>query len=169
MRLLGAILIMASAALGCAALLREKKKSQEDCRSLADALELLRGELSFVGIPLNQGIERARAHAHGAGKEFLAAVYESFDSLGEHSFGEIWDKALTNLGPRLPDDPISELRKLGSVLGRFDLELQLRSLDVCVLQLREQWQRQSNAYPSQRRVAFGLSISLSVLLVILLY
>lgn len=168
MKLLGAILIMASAFLACVLLLREKKKRQEAYRSLAAALELLRGELSTGGIPLDLGVERAYLHAEGPGKACLSAVRDGFPELGESSFAEIWDKALRETCSWLSPDTQTELKKLGGVLGRFDLDLQLRSLDACVSDLKEQWQRLRNEYPSQRRVSLGLSFGLSALLVILL-
>ena len=168
MKLIGAILIMASASLSCALLLREKRKRQEAYHSLAAALEFLRGELSTGGIPLDLGIERAYMHAEGLGKAFLSAVRDGLPELGEYAFAEIWDKVLTETCPWLSLDIHAELKRLGGVLGRFDLELQLHSLDVCVSDLTEQWQRLRNDYPSQRRVSLGLSFSLSALLVILL-
>lgn len=169
MKLLGAILIMTAASLGGVLLLREKKQRQDGDRSLAAALELLRGELSSGVIPLDLGIERAYTHAKGIGKAFLSTVRDGFHDLGEHSFEEIWDKALADTCPWLALDTQAEIRKLGGELGRFDLELQLRFLDACISYLKEQWQLQRSTYPSDRRVTLGLSFSLSALLVILLY
>ena len=132
-------------------------------------MELLRGELSSGAVPLSLGIERVSAHTSGFGKELLIAVQEGLRDLGERSFDEIWDKALAGTDPWLEETVQNELRKLGSVLGRFDLETQLRALDACILLLRQQWERERNAYPEERRVWIGLTAGLSALLVILLY
>ncbi|MBR0199377.1 MAG: stage III sporulation protein AB [Oscillospiraceae bacterium] len=169
MKLPGAVLIMAAACLASAVTLQEKKRSQEGCLSLATALDLLRAELSSGAVPLSLGIERACAHAGGIGKELLCAVYAGLRDLGEQSFDEIWDKALAGTDPRLAENSEHELQKLGSVLGRFDLETQLRALDACSSLLRRQWERQRNAYPEERRVWIGLTTGLGALLVILLY
>ncbi len=169
MKLLGAILILTAGILGGILLLLDKKKRRDDYWSLAAALELLRGELSSEAVPLALGIERANAHTKGMGKELLSAVSSGLDELGERSFGEIWDKALAETCSWLAAEPASEIRKLGAELGRFDLEVQLRSLDACALYLKEQWRRQKNAYPAERRVALGLSFCFTALLVILLY
>ena len=169
MKLPGAVLIMAAACLMSVLTLREKKQRQAGGLSLAAALELLRGELSSGALPLSLGIERASAHASGFGKELLIAVQEGLRDLGEWSFDEIWDKALAGTDPWLEETVQNELRKLGSVLGRFDLETQLRALDACISLLRQQWERQRNAYPEERRVWIGLTAGLSALLVILLY
>ena len=96
-------------------------------------------------------------------------MQEGLRDLGERSFDEIWDKALAGTDPWQEETVQNELRKLGSVLGRFDLETQLRALDACILLLRQQWERERNAYPEERRVWIGLTAGLSALLVILLY
>ena len=168
MKLLGGILVMTAASLGCVLLLREQRKRQDDLRSLAAALELLRGEISSGIVPLALGIERANTHARGIGNVLFSKVLDGFPELGDSSFKEIWDKALIASCPWLPQDVQAEIRKLGGVLGRFDVELQLRTLDACAAYLGEQWKRLRNEYPSRRRVTLGLSFSLSALLVILL-
>lgn len=169
MKLPGAVLIMAAACLVSLVTLREKKQRQEGCLSLVAALELLRGELSSGAVPLRLGIERACAHAGGIGNELLIAVREGLGDLGERSFDEIWNKALDGTDLWLAETVRHEMRKLGSVLGRFELETQLRALDACISLLRQQWERQRNAYPEERRVWIGLTGGLSALLVILLY
>lgn len=169
MKLPGAVLILAAACLTSALSLRERKRRLDGCLSLAAALELLRGELSSAAAPLSLGIEKACAHAAGSGKVLLLSVREGLRDLGELSFDEIWDKALSGTDPWLEETVRSELRRLGSVLGRFDLDTQLRSLDACISLLTQQWERQRKAYPEERRVLIGLSSGLSALLVILLY
>ena len=83
-------------------LLREQRKRQDDLRSLAAALELLRGEISSGIVPLALGIERANTHASGIGNVLFSKVLDGFPELGDSSFEEIWDKALTASCPWLP-------------------------------------------------------------------
>ena len=154
MKRIGAVLILAAAAFIGLSLLREKKRRLEAYRTSSFALGLLRGELLSRGAQLKEGIESACKASEG---------------MGERSFAEIWEEALTESCAGLEDGARKELQRLGTVLGRFDLEIQLQALETCKASLEERWNKRSESYPADRRMICSIVLALSSFLVILLY
>lgn len=169
MKMIGAVMILAAAALIGFSLLREKRERLLGIRSLAMALGRLRGELSTRASPLAEGIEKASSSSNGMGKNLMCCVSKRLHDLGERSFSELWNAALLESCGRLEKHDLEELKDLGAVLGRFDLELQLRALDGCISFLEDRWEKGSAAYPADRRLLLSVTLAMSSVLVILFF
>ena len=117
------------------------------------ALELLERELSFrlPSMPdlLSELAHRAPKRLSG----FFTACGAGMDELGERSFGEIWDGALSDQPAGLGAEDLGELRALGAVLGRYDGEGQRQAaaaarqaLTAALERAREDRRRQGKVY-----------------------
>lgn len=165
---MGALLILAAAGMAALMHLRDKRSRLEGCRSVASALRLLRGELAARSLPLGEAVEHVQSRTKGLGKELMKSVTERLPELGEVSFQQIWTDALEGCCMILDPGALEELRGLGPVLGSFDLDVQLRSLEVAISYLEVIWEQQRGGYPAQRRLLLSLYLAMSCFLVILL-
>ncbi len=168
MKWMGALLILAAAGLAALRLLQDKKSSLEGCRSLASALRLLRGELEARSLPLGEALAHAENKTGGLGRKLMIGVSERLPELGEVSFQQIWNEALDSSCRILDPGALEELRSLGPVLGSFDLDMQLRSLEAVISYLEVLWEQQRSGYPAQRRLLLSVYLAMSCFLVILL-
>ena len=90
------------------------------------------------------------------------------DHLGQLSFQSLWRQALSESTSDLNEEAKQELDALGSVLGRYDLNTQMDSIDACRRILRQRLEERQNMQMQDTRVTLGLSLSASLLLGILL-
>lgn len=168
MKCLGALLILAAAGLSALKRLQDKRRCLEGCRSLASSLRLLRGELAARSLPLGDAIAHTQQKGSGMGQKLMSRVSARMSELGEMSFFEIWAEEAENSCHVLDPDALDEIKGLGAMLGSFDLEMQLQSLDTVIAYLEALWEQQRGAYPAQRRLLLSVYLAMSCFLVILL-
>lgn len=168
MKLVGALLILyASLSLGlriCA----EQKKVLALLRELLSMLEQLQGELELRSAPLPDLFASVGKCVQGEAGAFLRGVAEHMDQLGEESFCEIWSGEVRRFLRSLPAAEREELLRLGLVLGRMDLEAELRALARCRSSLDRSLLGLRQQLPAKRRLALGLSAAAGLLTVILM-
>ena len=63
---------------------------------------------------------------------------------------------------------LSALRALGDVLGRYELQEQLESIDICLDSLNRSMHGLQTQYPERRRLVLGLSAAAGILVLIVL-
>ena len=169
MKWVGAALVLAAASLICLILLDDQKQHLEVYHSLSETLKILRGELLSRGATISEGIEKAGSASRGVGKELMLTVMDGLRELGERSFSEIWRNALATCSQEEKPESLETLAGLGSVLGRFDLDEQLKALDTCIKDLDERWEAEKKDYPARRKLLISLSLAGGIFLVILLF
>lgn len=169
MKWVGAAMVLAAASIACLTLLCDQKRRLEAFHSLSEALKILRGELLSRGATISEGIEKAGSASRGVGKELMLAVLAGLRELGERSFSEIWRNALDTCSLEDKPESLEPLAGLGSILGRFDLDAQLKALDACIKRLDELWEAEKKEYPARRKLLISLSLAGGIFLVILLF
>lgn len=167
-KIFGAALIIAALVLGALSYLKQRRERMRLLEQLSAALNMAAGELSLRALPLPRLFELLSGRAQGAAAEFFAALCDGMDRLGEENFSTLWDKAAREKLPELMPEEREELKRLGAVLGRYELERQLEALRACAAVFDGALCRARRDYPDRRRLTLGLSACAGVLLIILL-
>lgn len=168
MKTAGFILIQISALLFCFLRLRSERLEAELLRSFCAMLEQLRGMLSSEASPMPELLTRLARCSEGRAAAFLGVLSDSMEQLGEKSFLELWESALCISCAALCPEAVKALKELGAVLGRYELDIQLDALSACHQTLRGKLDALRRELPGRKRLTYGLSLSASMLLGILL-
>jgi hypothetical protein len=105
---------------------------------------------------------------NGEAAAFVSVLLESLDRLGTKSFQELWQYALFSTPLCGDSDALRAMEELGGVLGRYDLDVQLDAAVSCLEILRFRCEKLRQELPKTRQLTFGLSLSASMLLGIIL-
>lgn len=153
--------------MGLNAVLEKKTRLRGMCE-LADMLELFRGELELRALPLPDLIRGLLPESRGLGARLLFHLNEKMELLGDEPFSRIWSCAADKCCAMLPGTELEELKSLGMLLGRVELEQQLLALDRCCARLRRRIEEERQALPVRSRLILALSAAAGALLLILL-
>ena len=63
---------------------------------------------------------------------------------------------------------LSEITRLGDIVGRYELAEQTRALELCLAELRNCLRAAQSAYPGEKKLGFGLAAAAGALLVVVL-
>lgn len=152
---------------GCR-MVNSRKERIAALRELEFALLLLRGELESRAAALPELCVFLRERTCGAARALFSGMAAQLSMLGEERFSSLWNRAVRESGTALEDREREELLGLGEVLGRYELETQLRRLEGCCTVLHQCREEAERAYPGQRRLCLGLSAAAGLLLAIVL-
>ena len=130
-------------------------------------LNLMEAELALRASPMPELISFLEGRMSGSAKTFLAHLTAGLPLLGEQEFAFQWRQAVENHCGSLRDREKEELNKLGSYLGRFELEAQTRELRASERYLRERLAEAEQTFPQERKLWLGLSVSAGVVLTVL--
>ena len=87
---------------------------------------------------------------------------------GIYSFFALWKNALGS-APALPEgEAVKALEELGTVLGRYELETQLRAVEGCRAVLCRRLDALRQSLPQTKRLTLGLSLAAAALVGIIL-
>ena len=148
-------------------LLAEKRKA-ESAASFRDMLEQLLGFLERESSPMPELLQLLQNRVHGVSALFTATLQDSMDMLGEHSFRELWRRALYSHSEDMDQELLRILEEPGAVLGHFELARQLDAVGLCLHELRRYCEKQRREQPQKARLAIGLTLSVSLMAGILL-
>lgn len=137
MRLLGTLLLAGGAALlGLSAAQRTKWRVGE-LRMLVEGLRAMLRELSYRLAPLPELLISAGEGNCGRVKQFFFRCAQGADQLNGRTFQSVWDQALRESRMCLLSDELRCLETLGTVLGRYDSEIQRQTLQMAITRLEE--------------------------------
>lgn len=168
MRLWGIGLLIAACILVSLQDLRLRRERIRALGDLAQALRLLQGELSLHCESLPQAFETLACRCDGAGQELFEALARESGRLGEERFEQIWRSCVSDSSRSLRTTERDRLERLGQVLGRMELELQLQALEETCAELREARADAEESFPAERRLSIGLGAAVAALLGIVL-
>lgn len=127
-RLVGGIFLMTGGLLLGLAPMRELSRRAELLERWGNALLLLEGELTFSMPAMPQLLAELSRRLPAPVGDTFGAVGKGMERLGEYSFGQIWEKAVTERSGLTGQD-LAPLRLLGEVLGRYDGEERKKALE----------------------------------------
>lgn len=165
-RLIGAVLIVSSSGwvgLHAAASLRRMTRSLEEFHA---ALEWMRSELSFTGIPYPELCRQMEGRAKGPVSAFFHALSE--DAAGE-TFSPVGatNRALHAAHLSLPPAAFCALEQLFDGFGRFDLSGQIRQIELASEAVSRQADALRGQVDSRCRVYEMLGICTGIAVMIL--
>ena len=135
--------------------------------SLIEALEIFTAELEARAESLPRIIYHMSMHSKGEAASFFSRLDKSMDKLGREEFSALWsvaaEESLLSLG-----DELSDFSRLGAIMGRAELETQLKALRSCSQLLRQRLCALQLDYPQKRRLGLALSAGAGLMLIIVL-
>ncbi len=142
------------------------KRHIELLAALCGSLRYISAEIGTRLRPLPELIAELAGRGGAAG-EFYTRLAEKLDSIGKVDFSALWASSLECLTP-LNRDELSAMLALGDVLGRYELNEQLESIDICLDSLSRSLRGLQAQYPERRRLVLGLSAAAGILVLIVL-
>lgn len=169
LKLFGALLIFTASIYIAAQRVKEQRKRIICLSDLLSSFRLMRSELSAAA-PEMDGLCRVLKEAGGEYSAlFYSVLIKRLDELGDKSFSELWaDAADLCLSP-LNAVEQRELKKLGSFLGRYELDKQTEALKCCIDKLSDSLELEEKLFGEKRKLSYTLALSAGALLIIILF
>ena len=146
-----------------------RKKAEIDCLAeLCRGLELIRAELGSRLTPMPELLGLLEAQCTGEAGNFFRAVGNALPLLEEKDFASLWNQAAEELLRCLNQRELETVKKVGAVLGKYELSEQLTVIGACLSELRAGEERLREAYPQTKKLFFGLSAAAGGFIIILL-
>ena len=166
LKLVGACLIMASAAGIGVSFSTDLKRRCQELRILKQLAYMLRGEIKFTKTPLPEAFSHISVRLPEPFGNFLSNVAEALGTAD----GELWREKIKEslAGSHLSRMDKEQLGTLGEVLGYLDLEMQLASIDLYLEQLELSIQEAESSMSSKQKLYQSLGVAGGIFLVILL-
>lgn len=167
MRIIGIMLIAAAAVYGGASYTALKREQLNELEALCHMLRLMQDELETRALPLPELAAQLEARTEDAGKTLLSELLRRMPELGRRDFQNIWEESVTE-SVKHSEGAARLLCKLGSFLGRYDVDSQLDALRSCREAMEKLRTAAAEALPQTRRLGMGLALTSGALIVITL-
>ena len=167
MRIIGIMLIAAAAGDGGASYTALKREQLNELEALCHMLRLMQDELETRALPLPELAAQLEARTEDAGKTLLSELLRRMPELGSRDFQNIWEESVTE-SVKHSEGAARLLCKLGSFLGRYDVDSQLDALRSCREAMEKLRTAAAEALPQTRRLGMGLALTSGALIVITL-
>ncbi len=161
------MLIAAAAVYGGASYTALKREQLNELEALCHMLRLMQDELETRALPLPELAAQLEARTEEAGKTLLSELLRRMPELGSRDFQNIWEESVTE-SVKHSEGAARLLCKLGSFLGRYDVDSQLDALRSCREAMEKLRTAAAEALPQTRRLGMGLSLTSGALIVITL-
>lgn len=161
------MLIAAAAVYGGASYTALKREQLNELEALCHMLRLMQDELETRALPLPELAAQLEARTEDAGKTLLSELLRRMPELGSRDFQNIWEESVTE-SVKHSDGAARLLCKLGSFLGRYDVDSQLDALRSCREAMEKLRTAAAEALPQTRRLGMGLALTSGALIVITL-
>lgn len=161
------MLIAAAAVYGGASYTALKREQLNELEALCHMLRLMQDELETRALPLPELAAQLEARTEDAGKTLLSELLRRMPELGRRDFQNIWEESVTE-SVKHSEGAARLLCKLGSFLGRYDVDSQLDALRSCREAMEKLRTAAAEALPQTRRLGMGLALTSGALIVITL-
>lgn len=168
-RWMGALLLSAgSAALGLGAIAHLDGRVR-DLRELAAGLSAMSRALTARLAPLDEMLAAAAESTKGRAQSFFKLCAQTLDGPCPERFDRLWEAALEIAPLRLEEGDMMILRRLGTVLGRYDGDCQTAALEEAAQQMEQLLDEAKEQKGQLGRVYGTMGVSAGLLLAILLF
>ena len=161
------MLIAAAAVYGGASYTALKREQLNELEALCHMLRLMQDELETRALPLPELAAQLEARTEDAGKNLLSELLRRMPELGSRDFQNIWEESVTE-SVKHSEGAARLLCKLGSFLGRYDVDSQLDALRSCREAMEKLRTAAAEALPQTRSLGMGLALTSGALIVITL-
>lgn len=166
MRYIGALLIAAAAVIAGLRKAAEHKNRVKLIFSVINALELMKNEIVTLRTPMLEAVYIIEKDKRLS--EFCGELLKYGGAVSEKSFGEIWMDAAADKLSALPQGCLDAVKNLGTVLGRYDSQLQSAAIDRCMVILNVAGEEQSAQLRDRERLCVGAYGGLGLIAAIIL-
>lgn len=168
-RLLGALCLTAfGAALGLRRAEAMCMRAEQLCE-LESSLHVIAGELDTYSAPLGEILERLASRCGGAVGALFSGLSRDMEKLPDLGFAALWENAVSaQSGLALTPAELSELKRLGCVLGRYDAQSQSRAVRLCGESFGRCAEAARAEAAAQRRMWTGLGTAAGALAAVML-
>lgn len=165
MKLIGCLCITSSC-FGLGVLFLIKQIHNRSCVSaMIASLRYLKTEIMSTNIPLPDVFEKLSSTAEVSIRPLfikLCKIYGEYDNI---PMSDIWNSVIMGCEEiSLSSYQRSELKELGSFLGRYDAEKQCSAIDVCIMRLEAQLKILNKKVYNNTRLYPGLGLSAGLML-----
>lgn len=167
-KLIGAVLILASFLTGAALKVNGLKKELFTLRGMIRLTEMMKNEIVARRTRLVKLSDMLIPASDEYTKAFTQSLKNGLEQLGEKSFFEIWRGCVDTELRALAPDCREALISLGSSIGRYDAQLQQSAFERCTESLCESENRISRSYINDRKMYFGTFAGAGIVAVIVL-
>lgn len=168
MKLLGLTLIVFSSGLCGINYVSARKERLAELGSFISMLELIMAELVTNQSPLPEILHKISDNICGKASDFAKLMLLNLSVLGEKGFDTIWSESLRACEISFSIDEYQSFMKLGAILGKYEIEFQIRAIEDSLWLLKKREESYSAAYPQTKRLSLGLSVSAGLMLAIIL-
>ena len=165
---MGTALITCSSILYCVMYLKAQSARLRELELICSMLEMTGAELAARLTPLPELAELLEGRMAEPAKSFYSKLKGGMAALGERSFYSIWSLCVSESFKRLSADELQMLTELGGSLGRYDIDRQLKAIDVCTEVFRTSVERSAREQPDRKKLHIGLALSTAAMLVVIL-
>lgn len=137
MRMLAALLLFGGLASFGVNAAQNLKCCVDELREMTVGIQVIRRELNYSLAPLSELFQKAAAQTSGETNLFFADCASRIEMMSGEAFDNIWRCALENRKFCFKQKDYSILKQLGSVLGRYDADEQVKLLDRTAEQLEQ--------------------------------
>ena len=167
--MIGAAAVVSACFFAALSRLRAKRERIALLFCLRDSIEVLQRELAERRVGMREIFSQlARRSRSEEAVSFYELLSGEMDKLGERSFSTIWDGALHSAFSRQGEELVEILSPLGICLGGSEIEPQLAALQNAARQLQRTAETERAALSGEKRLSFGLSLSVGAMIVIML-
>lgn len=137
-------------------------------RKMCEALDLMYIQLETRGEKLPRLMLFLSERCNGEVESFFSSLYKRLDRLGKEQFQYIWAETAEETLCRLGTDELTEIKHLGEMLGRTELETQLGAIQGTLVFLRSNLEMLRQEYPQKKKLGLCLCSAVGLLLIIVL-
>jgi len=169
MKVLGAGMIFLASILTASAMIAEKRNRYRLLISLKESLFLLCNEIGERTAPLAESFAYLSNHGNcEATCRFYRRITGEMSALGEKLFSEIWQDSVSAELVLLSEQEKAVLLSIGQAFSGVDPEMLCGRLENAAHALDAQIEKMEKEKNDYLRLAFGLSLSIGVLTIIML-
>lgn len=168
MRFVGAVMLAAGSIMVGSHVWKNTCRRIAMLRSVLTVLELMCAELSIINCSMDELCIYLQRHCDNELKSLFKDVHTGLKMLGDKSFNDIWIDSVEKNLSILNEPEQDEIKKLGSVLGQFELDNQIKSINLCACRINKIFETDSRALPEKKKLCFTLSSSAALMLIIVL-
>ena len=167
MRIIGIMLVAAAAVYSGVSYTTLKREQLNELEALCHLLRLMQDELETRALPLPELAAQLETRTENASNVLLSGLLRRLPELGSRDFQNIWEESVTE-SVKHSEGAARLLCKLGSFLGRYDVDSQLDALRSCREAMEKLRTAAAEALPQTRRLGMGLALTSGALIVITL-
>lgn len=168
MKLTGCVLIMVGCVAAAMQYLSTQKRQIKTVSELCLALEELKAEIQTRYTPLPEALDKLADEKAGEINGFFIRLKNSINRLGESELSMLWNEAADYALNDIGTDNLSQIKRLGSFLGRFEMAEQANAFDICAAELRNNNEEAKRKLKDNGKICIGLMSCFGILLMIIL-